>query len=90
MADAASIPLSYSMAVLALIHTARLGKNETVLIHTAAGAMGQACVVIAQHLGARIFATAGTPAKRAFLHKTFGIPQDHIFPSRTPGVRDAI
>jgi NADPH:quinone reductase-like Zn-dependent oxidoreductase len=90
MADAASIPLSYSMAVLALIHTARLGKNETVLIHTAAGAVGQACVVIARHLGARIFATAGTPAKRAFLHETFGIPENHIFPSRTPGFRDAI
>lgn len=89
-ADAATMPLAYSLAVLALIHTARLGKNETVLIHSAAGAIGQACVRIAQHLGACIFVTAGTPAKREFLHETFGIPKERIFSSRTPEFRDAI
>ena len=88
--DAASLPLAYSMAVLALVHTARLRKNETVLIHAAAGAVGQACVVLAQHLGARIFATAGTDAKREFLHKAFNIPEDQIFSSRTPEFRDSI
>ena len=88
--DAASLPLAYSMAVLALIHTARLRKNETVLIHAAAGAVGQACVVLAQHLGARIFATAGTNAKREFLHEAFNIPKDQILSSRTPEFRDSI
>jgi NADPH:quinone reductase-like Zn-dependent oxidoreductase/malonyl CoA-acyl carrier protein transacylase/SAM-dependent methyltransferase len=88
--DAATIPLAYSLAVLALIHTARLGKGETVLIHSAAGAVGQACVRIAQHLGARIFVTAGTQAKRDYLHETFGIPKERIFSSRTPEFRDAI
>lgn len=88
--DAASLPLAYSLAVLALSHTARLRKNETVLIHSAAGALGQACVVLAQHLGARIFATAGTEAKRAFLHDVFGIPENQIFSSRAPGFRDSI
>ncbi|KAK4098855.1 putative polyketide synthase [Parathielavia hyrcaniae] len=38
-ADAATMPLAYSLAVLALMHTARLGKMETVLIHSAAGAI---------------------------------------------------
>ena len=88
--DAASLPLAYSMAVLALVHTARLRKNETVLIHAAAGAVGQACVVLAQHLGARIFATAGTDAKREFLHKAFNIPKNQILSSRTPEFRDSI
>lgn len=88
--DAAGIPLAYSVAVLALIHTARLRKNETVLIHSAAGAVGQACVVVAQHLGAQIFATAGTSAKREFLHEEFGIPREQIFSSRTPHFRDSI
>jgi NADPH:quinone reductase-like Zn-dependent oxidoreductase len=88
--EAASMPLAYSLAVLALIRTARLQKNETVLIHSAAGAVGQACVVIAQHLGARVLATAGTSEKRDFLHKTFGIPSDQIFSSRTPSFRDGI
>lgn len=88
--DAASMPLAYSLAVLALIRTARLQKGETVLIHSAAGAVGQACVVIAQHLGARVLVTAGTSEKREFLQKTFGIPSDQIFSSRTSHFRDAI
>ncbi|KAG8415739.1 polyketide synthase [Metarhizium acridum] len=88
--DAASMPLAYSLAVLALVRTARLQKNETVLIHSAAGAVGQACVVIAQHLGARVFATAGTGDKREFLHKTLGVPSDQIFSSRNSQFRDGI
>ncbi|PLB49064.1 polyketide synthase-like protein [Aspergillus steynii IBT 23096] len=88
--DAASLPLAYSIAVLALIRIARLRRNESVLIHSAAGAVGQASIVTAKHLGARIFATAGTPAKRAFLHETYGIPKDQIFSSRTSEFRDSI
>ncbi|QUC17465.1 uncharacterized protein UV8b_01706 [Ustilaginoidea virens] len=88
--DAASIPLAYSLAVLALMRTARLRENETVLVHSAAGAVGQACVAIAQHLGARVLATAGTSEKREFLHRAFGIPANHIFSSRTPHFRDEI
>lgn len=89
-ADAASILVAYSTAVMALMRIARLRKGESVLIHTASGAVGQACIVLAQHLRARIFATAGTPMKREFLHETFGIPKAHIFSSRTPEFKDSI
>ncbi|KAI1147950.1 putative polyketide synthase [Nemania diffusa] len=88
--DAASLPLAYSVAALALIHNGRLAKNDTVLIHAATGAIGQACVVLAQHVGARIFATAGSEEKRKFLHTTFGIPENQIFSSREAGFRDRI
>nr|APX43987.1 polyketide synthase [Pestalotiopsis microspora] len=88
--EAASMPLAYSLALLALKRTARIMRNETVLIHSAAGAVGQACVTIAQHAGARVFATAGTESKRDLLHTTFGIPKDHIFSSRTSDFRDGI
>ncbi|KAG6037813.1 putative secondary metabolism biosynthetic enzyme [Claviceps sp. Clav32 group G5] len=88
--DAASIPLAYSVAVLALIRTARLQKNETVLIHSAAGAVGQACVAVARHIGARILATAGTSEKREFLNKSLGIPSEQIFSSRSTQFRDGI
>ena len=82
-AEAASMPIAYCTALASLVDTARLRRGETVLIHAATGAVGQACVMLAQHLGAaRIFATAGTPAKRAFLADTFGIPPAHIFSSR--------
>lgn len=88
--DAASLPLAYSIAVLALLRNGRLTKNDTVLIHAAAGAIGQACIVLAQHVGARVFATASTQAKREFLHDTFGIPEDQIFSSHGLGFRDKI
>ncbi|GAB1320914.1 Type I Iterative PKS [Madurella fahalii] len=89
--EAASLPLAYSVAIAALMHTARLRKNETVLVHSAAGAVGQACIAIARHLGAsRIFVTASTEAKRDFLHSALGIPKNQIFSSRTPQFRDAI
>ncbi|KAG6281496.1 Type I Iterative PKS [Claviceps purpurea] len=88
--DAASIPLAYSLAVLALIRTARLQKNETVLIHSAAGAVGQACVAVARHIGARILATTGTSEKRDFLNKSLGIPSSQIFSSRSAQFRDGV
>lgn len=88
--EATSLPLAYSIAVLALLRNGRLTKDETVLIHAAAGAIGQACIVLAQHVGARIFATAGTQAKREFLHDTFGIPESQIFSSHGSGFRDKI
>ncbi|TVY55852.1 Compactin diketide synthase mokB, partial [Lachnellula cervina] len=88
--DAASIPVAYSTAIFAIIRIGRLRKGESVLIHAASGAVGQACIVLAQHLEARIFATAGTPAKREFLRETYGIPEEQIFSSRTPAFRDGI
>lgn len=88
--DAATIPLAYTLAVLALVEKARLRKGETVLIHSATGAVGQACIVLAQHIGARVFATASSDEKRDFLHATFGISRDQLFDSRTPAFRDSI
>ncbi|KAJ6151550.1 hypothetical protein N7470_007147 [Penicillium chermesinum] len=89
-ADAASVPLAYTIAVLALHQTAHLRKSDSVLIHSAAGAVGQACVNLAQKIGAKIFVTAGTDEKREFLHKTFGIPKEQIFSDRTAEFRDGI
>lgn len=88
--DAASLPLAYTIAVLALVHSARLAEGENVLIHAAAGAVGQACIVLARHIGAEIYATAGTAEKRDFLHTAFNIPIDHIFSSRDARFRDKI
>ncbi|RYP11169.1 hypothetical protein DL765_007856 [Monosporascus sp. GIB2] len=58
-AEVASMPVVYFTAIMVLMRVARLSKGETVLIHAASGAVGQACIVLTQHLGANIFATAG-------------------------------
>ena len=79
---AASLPVSYCTAYVSVYNTARLQKGETVLIHAATGAFGQAAIVLAKHIGAKIFVTVGTEAKREFVIKTYGIAPDHIFSSR--------
>lgn len=66
-----------------LMELARLSKGEKILIHAAAGATGQLAIQIAQMVGAEIFATVGYIDKKEFLIETYGIPEDHIFHSRS-------
>lgn len=89
-AEAASIPSIFITAYVALQELARLQKGETVLIHSAAGGTGQSAIQIAQRLGGTIFATVGTDEKKQFLVDTYGIPEDHIFSSRTTSFAAAI
>lgn len=78
----ASIPIAFVTAFHSLIDLACLDKGETVLIHSAAGGVGQAAIMLAQFKGAEIFATVGSKEKKEFIHTNYGIPYDHIFSSR--------
>jgi NADPH:quinone reductase-like Zn-dependent oxidoreductase/acyl transferase domain-containing protein len=86
--EAAVIPIVYTTAYACLYDIGDLGKrassgrNTTVLIHAAAGGVGQAAIQLAQREGAEIFTTVGSLEKRDFLEKTYGLPRDHIFSSR--------
>lgn len=80
--DAAAFPCILTTAYYSLIDTARLQKGETVLIHAAAGGVGQMAIQVAQSVGAEVIATVGSQAKRDLLKTQFGIPDDHIFNSR--------
>src|SRR5262249_20493956 len=63
--DAAALYFPYHLAWLGLVDRAGLRAGESVLIHAAAGGAGSAAVQLAKHLGARVFATCGSEAKRA-------------------------
>ncbi len=65
--EAASIPGIFLTVYYAFHHLARILPGERVLIHSAAGGVGQAAIQLAQMMGAEIFATVGTSEKRAFL-----------------------
>jgi NADPH:quinone reductase-like Zn-dependent oxidoreductase/malonyl CoA-acyl carrier protein transacylase/SAM-dependent methyltransferase len=81
---ATAIPISYATALYALRDAARIQKGDSVLIHAAAGALGQAAIAIAQYYQAgEIFVTVGTPEKRALIKEQFGIADENIFSSRT-------
>lgn len=79
---AASIPIVYTTVYYALVHLARLERGESVLIHSAAGGVGQAAVMLAKHLGAEIFVTVGNQEKKALVMQRYNIPESRIFSSR--------
>ena len=64
MEEAASTLSVYVTAYYSLIHLARLRKGQRVLIHSAMGGVGQAAIALARHVGAEIYTTAGSAAKR--------------------------
>ena len=78
--EASTLPSAFLTAHYALRRLGRISAGEKVLIHAAAGGVGLAAVQIAQQAGAEIFATAGTPEKRAYL-KSLGVP--HVMDSRS-------
>jgi NADPH:quinone reductase-like Zn-dependent oxidoreductase len=61
-AEALGLVLNWATALAALKPLGAVESGETVLIHAAAGGVGQAAVRLAHHYGARVIATAA-PAK---------------------------
>ena len=88
--DAASIPIVWITVYHCLVDLGRLQKGETILVHSAAGAVGQATIMLAHHIGAEVFVTVSTEAKKQILMEKYGIPQDHIFSSRNVSFRDQL
>ncbi|MGF1659164.1 MAG: SDR family NAD(P)-dependent oxidoreductase [Rubrimonas sp.] len=79
-AAAASLPVVFGTAWRALVDLGQLQAGESVLIHGGAGGVGLAALQIAQARGARVFATAGSPEKRALLRM---LGAEAVFDSRT-------
>jgi acyl transferase domain-containing protein/NADPH:quinone reductase-like Zn-dependent oxidoreductase/ubiquinone/menaquinone biosynthesis C-methylase UbiE len=89
--DAASLPMIFSTAYVGLVDVARLRQGQSVLIHAAAGGVGQAAIVLAKdYLGAEVYATVGSQEKRDLLTREYGIPPERIFSSRDSSFTPAI
>ncbi|KAF7586076.1 hypothetical protein BBP40_009607 [Aspergillus hancockii] len=88
--DAATIICVYATVVYSLMYTGNLKPGQSVLIHSACGGVGLAAIQICQLMGAEIYATVGSEEKVQYLTKSFNIPADRIFDSRSssflPGV----
>jgi myxalamid-type polyketide synthase MxaB len=83
---AAGVPTAFLTAYYGLQALAKLQPGERVLIHSAAGGVGQAAVQLAHALGAEVFATA-SPGKWDAL-KSQGI--QHVMNSRSLDFADEI
>ncbi|KAK1595137.1 beta-ketoacyl synthase domain-containing protein [Colletotrichum navitas] len=88
--EAASMPLIFLTAYYSLVTAGNLFKGEKILIHAAAGGVGQAAIMIAQRKGAEIFATVGSDEKKQLIMDQYGIPEDHIFSSRDASFAKAV
>ena len=80
-AQAASVPVAFLTAYIALVQVAGVRPGQRVLIHAGAGGVGQAAIQLAGHLGAEVFATAH-PGKHHVL-SGLGLDAQHIGSSRT-------
>ena len=85
--QAATLPVTFLTAYYALSKLAHLERGQRVLIHAAAGGVGLAAIQIAQHVGAEVFATAGSNEKREYLRQR-GV--QHVYSTRTLEFADKI
>ncbi|MBJ7339977.1 sulfolipid-1 biosynthesis phthioceranic/hydroxyphthioceranic acid synthase [Mycolicibacterium sp.] len=85
--QAAAVSTGYGTAWYGLCDLARLAPGDRVLIHSATGGVGQAALAIARHIGAEIYATAGSPRRWQLLHE-MGV--DHVYDSRSTDFADQI
>lgn len=79
-AEAATLPVVFLATQRSLEQLARLAPHETLLVHGASGGVGLAAIQYAHSLGARVVATAGSPAKRDLL-RLLGVGD--VFDSRS-------
>jgi NADPH2:quinone reductase len=85
-AEALGLVLNWATALAALKPLGEVKPGEVVLVHAAAGGVGQAAVRLARHYGARVIATA-SPAK----HDTVkALGADEVLDSRRPDLAEEI
>jgi NADPH:quinone reductase len=84
--QALGLVVNWPTALAALKPLGRIATGETVLVHAAAGATGQAAVTMAKHYGGIVIATA-SPSK----HETvLALGADHVLDSREPDLVGAV
>ena len=80
--QALGLVLNWATALAALKPLGRVTAGETVLIHAAAGGVGQAAVRMARHYGATVIATAA-PGKHDVVR---ALGADHVLDRTTAGI----
>ena len=85
--EAATLPVAFMTAYLGLVVRGEMASGDRVLIHNATGGVGLAAVQLARQAEAEVFATAGSPEKRAWLRE-LGVP--HVMDSRSLHFAEAI
>ncbi|KAK5640304.1 hypothetical protein RI129_011115 [Pyrocoelia pectoralis] len=81
--EGATVPATYCTVLFALIIVGKLKDRQSILIHSAAGGVGQAALNIATYYNCTIFTTVGSMRKRNIIKRLYPSLQDsHIGNSR--------
>ncbi|KAF2156538.1 ketoacyl-synt-domain-containing protein [Myriangium duriaei CBS 260.36] len=80
MVQGATIPIQFLTVWRTLVDLADLKKNES--IHTGADGTGQAAIQVARYIGAKVFTTVDSAAKRASLVNAYGLEESHVLYGR--------
>ncbi|KAI0967566.1 ketoacyl-synt-domain-containing protein [Xylaria arbuscula] len=86
----ATMPLAYVTAYHSLVEVGRVRHDERVLVHSGAGAVGQAAISLAQMIGAEVYTTVGSLEKKEFLMKEYKLAEDHILYDRNTSFGDSV
>lgn len=92
---AATVPVVFATAYYSLFDVGRLEPGETVLIHAAAGGVGQAALQLVRwRLGdagmSGVYATVSNKAKKELVMNEYGVPEQNIFYSRDASFAPAV
>jgi NADPH2:quinone reductase len=84
--EALGLVVNWPTALAALGPLGGVAAGQTVLIHAAAGATGQAAVTVAKHVGATVIATA-SPGKHEIVR---ALGADHVLDSQAGDIADEV
>ncbi|MDN5747441.1 MAG: SDR family NAD(P)-dependent oxidoreductase [Pseudonocardia sp.] len=79
-AEAATVPVAFLTAYRGLVDLAAAEPGQRVLVHAAAGGVGQAAIQLSHHLGLEVYATC-RPDKAGVV-EDLGVPAERIASSR--------
>uniref|UniRef100_A0A8H7NCH8 Carrier domain-containing protein n=1 Tax=Bionectria ochroleuca TaxID=29856 RepID=A0A8H7NCH8_BIOOC len=85
-----TLPVIYGTALYALHDRAHLRAGESILIHSGAGAFGMATIALAQRIGAVVYTTVGSAAKKDYLMRELALSAENIFNSRDSSFVDGV
>ncbi len=80
--EAVALPIAYVTAFHAVCDIAKLAEGDSILIHSGAGAVGQAAIQVSQYLDAEIFVTVDSEEEKKLVMDLYALTEDHIFPKQ--------
>ncbi|KAL6796280.1 polyketide synthase [Trichoderma sp. SZMC 28013] len=89
-ASAAAFPVSFMTACHALTGIVDIQPAQVVLVDGATSDIGQAAILVARHLGARVIGAVNRSDEAAFLQQAFSMPSEDIIPRDSPFLKDQL